>query len=141
MKKDNVENIYFENELYASIFDVNNISEGLDFLTSDDSYIQVGTWGYNEGKSLEPHYHNYFERSSFRTQEVVYVLEGEVECSLYKEDTTFIDTIVLKKGFLIVQFQGVHEYKILRDSKVIEIKNGPYFGPDKDRTRVNVKKN
>ena len=39
-----------------------------------------------------------------------------------------------------MQFQGVHEYKILKDSKVIEIKNGPYFGPDKDRTRVNVKK-
>ena len=61
MKKDNVENIYFENELYASIFDVKNISEGLDFLTSDDSYIQVGTWSYDKGKSLEPHYHNYFD--------------------------------------------------------------------------------
>ena len=52
MKKDNIENIYFENDLYASIFDVNNISEGLDFLTSDDSYIQVGTWSYDKGKSL-----------------------------------------------------------------------------------------
>ena len=51
-EKDNVENIHFENELYASIFDVNNISEGLDFLTSDDSYIQVGTWGYDEMENL-----------------------------------------------------------------------------------------
>jgi len=25
------------------------------------------------------------------------------------------------------------------NSKVLEIKNGPYFGPDKDRTRVNIR--
>ena len=42
---------------------------------------------------------------------------------------------------MIVQYQGVHEYEMIVDSKVLEVKNGPYFGPDKDRTRVNVKKN
>ena len=30
---------------------------------------------------------------------------------------------------------------MIEDSKVLEVKNGPYHGPEKDRTRVNVKKN
>ena len=42
---------------------------------------------------------------------------------------------------IIVQYQGVHEYEMIEDSKVLEVKNGPYHGPEKDRTRVNVKKN
>ena len=42
---------------------------------------------------------------------------------------------------MIIQYEGVHEYEILENTKVIEVKNGPYFGPDKDRTRINVRKN
>ena len=42
---------------------------------------------------------------------------------------------------MIVQYKGVHEYEMLEDSKVLEVKNGPYYGPDKDRTRVNVRQN
>lgn len=141
MKENKIQNIYFENDLYASVFNVENISEGLNFLTTDDSFIQVGTWNYEKGKSLEPHYHNYFERSSYRTQEVVYVVKGQIKCFLYKEDTTFIESVILKQGNLIIQFKGVHEYEIIEDSSVLEFKNGPYFGPEKDRTRVNVKKN
>jgi len=44
----------------------------------------------------------------------------------------------LNEGEMIIQFYGIHEYKILDDAIVIETKNGPYFGPDKDRTRVNL---
>ena len=40
----------------------------------------------------------------------------------------------------IIQYEGIHEYEMIEKSKVLEVKNGPYFGPDKDRTRVNVKK-
>jgi hypothetical protein len=46
-----------------------------------------------------------------------------------------------KINCLIIQYQGVHEYEIdIEDSKILEVKNGPYFGPEKDRTRVDVKK-
>ena len=89
---------------------------------------------------MEAHFHNYFERSSFRTQEVVYVIDGKIKCNLYKEDTTFIESLIIDSGMLIIQYEGIHEYEMIEKSKVLEVKNGPYFGPDKDRTRVNVKK-
>ena len=125
--------------LYSSIFDLNNINEGLDFLTNDDSFVQVGTWKYEKGKILDAHYHNTFERKSYITQEVVLVLEGTIICNLYTTDGEFIASEEIKQNQLIIQFLGVHEYEIMDNSKVLEIKNGPYFGPDKDRTRVNIR--
>ena len=125
--------------LYSSIFDLDNTSEGLDFLTNDDAFVQVGTWKYEKGKILDAHYHNTFERKSYITQEVVLVLEGTIICNLYTTDGEFIASEEIKQNQLIIQFQGVHEYEIMDNSKVLEIKNGPYFGPDKDRTRVNIR--
>ena len=139
MKNKNIKNIIYNDELYSSIFDLNNISEGLDFLTSDESFIQVGTWKYEKGKILDAHYHNTFERKSFITQEVVLVLEGSIICNLYTKDGNFIATEEINQNQLIIQYQGIHEYEIMKDSKILEIKNGPYFGPDKDRTRVNIR--
>ena len=141
MESKNTKQVYFEDKLYASVVDINNIPDGLSFLTNDDSYIQVGTWNYKKDKILDAHYHNYFERSSYVTQEIVYVLQGKIKCNLYQEDTTYIDFAIVESGMMIVQYKGVHEYEILENTKVIEVKNGPYFGPEKDRTRINVRKN
>ena len=139
MNNKNIKNIIYNDEIYSSIFDLNNISEGLDFLTNDESFIQVGTWKYEKGKILDAHYHNTFERKSFITQEVVLVLEGNIICNLYTKDGNFIATEEINQNQLIIQYQGIHEYEIMKDSKILEIKNGPYFGPDKDRTRVNIR--
>ena len=40
----------------------------------------------------------------------------------------------LSSGMFAVQLYGVHEYEIVENAKVLEVKNGPYFGPEKDRT-------
>ena len=133
--------IVFNSKHFASIYSFEEMEEGLNFLTNDNSFIQVGTWNYKKNQILDAHYHNYFERKSYRTQEVVIVLEGKIRCNLFSEEGEEVYTAELKKGELIIQFEGVHEYEILENSKVIEVKNGPYFGPEKDRTRINVRKN
>ena len=141
MNNKNIRNIICDGIIFASIFDAENINEGLQFITDDESFIQVGTWNYKKGTILDAHFHNKFERKSFRTQEVVFVLAGKITCNLFTEDGEFIKTVEISKNQLIIQFEGIHEYEIDEDSKILEIKNGPYFGPEKDRTRVDVKKN
>ena len=133
--------VFFEDRHFASIHNFNEMDEGLSFLTKDESFIQVGTWSYDKNKILDAHYHNYFERNSYRTQEVVIVLEGKIKCNLFTEEGSEVHTAIINKGQMIVQYEGVHEYEILEKTKVIEVKNGPYFGPEKDRTRINVRKN
>ena len=56
-----IKHITLNGEIYASIFDISNMPEGV-----KDGELQ-------KDKILDAHFHNYFDRSSYRTQEVVYV--------------------------------------------------------------------
>ena len=38
--------------------------EGLNFITPDDLFIQVGSWWYQKGKKLASHVHNEFDRTA-----------------------------------------------------------------------------
>ena len=123
-------------ERYAILVDTSQSPEGLSFVSEDSDFIQAGLWKYKKGQKLQAHYHNYFERTSYRTSEVVYVVEGKIESTIFTEKGDFIWKGTLNKGQLIIQLQGAHEYKILEDAVVVETKNGPYFGPEADRTRI-----
>ena len=100
--------------------------------------IRICIWNYKKGKSLEAHYHNEFDRNATRPSESVYVVKGKIVSKVYDLDKNLICEVVLNKGELIVQYEGIHEYSILENALVLENKNGPYFGPDKDRTRVEI---
>ena len=130
--------IHHEGHLVASIIKLKNLEEGLSFFTNDNSYIQFGTWNYKKGKVLDAHFHNTFDRNSTQTQEAVVILKGKVECKLYDMNKNLISSHILKKNSVMLQYKFIHEYKILKNSIVLEFKNGPYFGPEVDRKRVNV---
>ena len=61
MEDKHIKHITSNGEIYASIFDISKMPEGLDFLTNDESFIQVGTWNYKKDKILDAHFHNYFD--------------------------------------------------------------------------------
>jgi len=109
----------------------------LNFWSDDQDFIQVGTWTHPEATILPAHTHNVFERTAFRTQEVVYVVSGSILAQLYDEDELLIAERMMREGELLVCLNGGHGYTILeKDSRVLEIKNGPYLGPDLDRRRL-----
>ena len=56
MEDKHIKHITSNGEIYASIFDISKMPEGLDFLTNDESFIQVGTWNYKKDKILDAHF-------------------------------------------------------------------------------------
>ena len=47
-----------------------------------------------------------------------------------------VDTVRVNQGEILVLLESGHGYKILEDdTTVLEVKNGPYFGAEKDRIR------
>ena len=136
-----INKVFHKNRLYCYYFSLNKVEDGLTFLSNEDEFIQVGIWKYDKGKMLPAHYHKEFERSSYRTCESIHVIKGKVRCNLYTKSGKFIETFDLKENEVAVQIYGTHEYEIIEDAVVIENKNGPYFGIEKDRKRINVKKN
>jgi len=137
----NIKKITHKGKLYAVYFDVLEANDGLSFISDDEDFIQVGIWNYSPKKILPAHYHNEYPREATRTCESVFVVRGKIKCNIYTKSGRFIDTFDLNENEMVMQLYGVHEYEILDKAIVVETKNGPYFGPEKDRKRINVQKN
>ncbi|MCX6003852.1 MAG: hypothetical protein NTX46_05540 [Chloroflexi bacterium] len=107
---------------------------GLNFVSSEADYQQVGIWGYDKGKVLNPHIHLVAPRESLHTQEVVFIKNGSIRANIYNTNKKFLKSVELEQGDTIILLNGGHGYEILEDNtSVLEVKNGPYVGPEKDR--------
>lgn len=132
--------IYFDDIHIATHVFPKNSKPGLNFVTDDDKYLQLGIWNYKKNHELPAHYHNEYKRSSMKTNEFVYVLSGKIQCDLYTENGNFIESIIVSENEGIIQHHFTHQYIILEDSIILESKNGPFFGVEKDKTVIDVKK-
>ena len=94
----------------------------------------MATWNYNTGKHLKAHGHKIAERLSNRTNEVLFVKNGKVEATFYDEDDQVVSKSIINSGDIVIIYAGGHAYNILVDkTEVLEIKNGPYPGLEKDK--------
>jgi hypothetical protein len=112
-------------------------AEGLHFFTPESFSQQVAYMRHTKDKVIEPHVHNLVARQVLYTQEVLLVRKGLVEVSLYNGGKEFITSRVLKAGDLILLCGGGHALKMLEETSMIEVKQGPYAG-DNDKTRFKV---
>ncbi len=132
--------IFHESVHVATIVKPLDASDGLSFVTDDEKFLQLGIWNYKKNTQLDNHFHNEFERKSYKTNEFVFVLKGEIECNLYTEEGEFIERVLIKESEGIIQHNYAHEYKMLEDSIILESKNGPFMGVEKDKTVIGEKK-
>lgn len=131
-----METIKYKNQILSIIYRDEDWVEGLNFITPNELFVQVGSWWYNQGKKLASHVHNDFERSAMRTQEMTYVKSGSMKVLLYDEEHNYLQSFVLYEGDLAVFAYGGHGYEILEDNtKIIEAKNGPFVDVTTDKTK------
>lgn len=134
-----VEKIMDEDLVLAIIVREGDWEKGLNFVSSNEDYQQLGIWGYDKGKKLAPHIHLIVPREVLRTQEMVFVKEGRLRADIYTEKEKFLKSVELEKGDAIILLNGGHGFEILEDNtKVLEVKNGPYVGADRDRKRIEL---
>lgn len=111
--------------------------DGLNFFSNDDDFIQVGIWGYGAGKELKAHIHNEVKREVLWTQEVLFVRQGKIRANIFDTQEKKVAELEVNTGDVIILLRGGHGYDILEEgTQVLEIKNGPYVGPDRDRRRL-----
>jgi hypothetical protein len=132
-----MEIINYNNKKLAVYLRGEELQKGLNFYSEDRDFIQVGIWGYDKGKLLQAHIHNYVDRVVNRTQEVIYIIRGKVKAFIYSEEAILVKELLLKEGDILILLEGGHGYEIMEDDTfVLEVKNGPYVGPEKDRRRI-----
>ena len=112
-------------------------NEGLSFFSQDAEFIQVGIWGYDRGKELKAHIHNEVKREVLWTQEVLFVRKGKIRANVFDTHEKKVAVLEVNAGDIIILLRGGHGYDILEDgTQVMEVKNGPYVGPELDRRRL-----
>lgn len=109
---------------------------GLTPHSTDTDFIQALHWRYDAGKKLQAHEHLHVPREAVRTQEVIVVLRGRVRTTVYDTKRQLIGMAEIGPGEAMAMLHGGHGYEILEnDTRVLELKNGPYPGAEKDRVR------
>ncbi len=128
--------IKHDGKIISIIYRDSDWKKGLNFITPDELFIQVGSWWYDKGKKLDSHIHKEFDRNATRTQETIYVKRGAVKVLLFTEKEEFLQDYILYQGDLAVFGYGGHGYEILEDdTQIIESKNGPFVSVDKDKSK------
>jgi hypothetical protein len=108
--------------------------ERTEFLTPDDFGQQMGMIVYAKGESIVPHVHLPVTRTVEGTTECVIVRSGRCEIDLFDGHKTYITTRTLNEGDIVLLLGGGHGFRMLEDTVLFEVKQGPYVGnADKER--------
>ena len=106
----------------------------INFLTEKNLPFQVGTIETRkEDREVLPHKHNDFDYGVKTTSEFIYLESGKVIASIYDDDFNLIKTIKMLSGDFILLLSGGHSFKIKKNSRLIEIKQGAYQGDEKSK--------
>lgn len=107
--------------------------EGVNFLSEKEYPLQLGISVYDDRSTIRPHYHIKKDLQIHSIQEIIHIDSGCVIATLYDLDNKKFASRKLTTGDTIFIIAGGHGFEILEKTKIIEIKQGPYQGPDKDK--------
>lgn len=124
-----LEHIYHKKKIVATIFRKNISVSGLKFFTDLHNPFQIGIHQKSKGIKLAPHIHRLEKPLIIKTiQEILFVIKGKIRVTLYSKEGKVISRKILKKGDCVLFIDKGHGVDFLEDSRVFEIKQGPYPG-------------
>lgn len=100
------------------------------FITPPDAKQQVGFIVYPKGGHIARHVHKQSERNILGMAEVLVIRSGRCQIDIYDDNYEIIATRELCQGDIVLMVRGGHGFKVLEDTIMLEIKQGPYLGVD-----------
>lgn len=101
---------------------------GIQFLTDDQSPQQLGYMNRAKDYVIAPHVHNAVLRTVELTQEVLIIQKGKVRVDYYDDNQIYLESRIANEGDIVYLGYGGHGFKMLEDSEIVEVKQGPYCG-------------
>lgn len=98
------------------------------FPTSADLTLQVGFVGRAQGQAVEPHVHHAVERTIRGTAEVLMVLSGRCHLDIFDSARAQVQTTTMSSGDVVLLVSGGHGFRMIEDTVLLEVKQGPYRG-------------
>jgi len=125
-----IEHIMFNGQPLCYIVRAQLPSEKTEFLTPPEANLQVGYIVHPAGYEIPRHVHQPIKRNIVGTCEVLIVRKGRCEVDIYNGERQHIATRELCEGDIIIIVAGGHGFRMLEDTVLLEIKQGPYPGPE-----------
>jgi len=133
MRDKNYEEIKHNDKLIATILRANYTSEKITFFSSPDFSQQLGYIVYKKNGVIKAHFHKELHRKITLTQEVLFIKKGKLLVNLYTTDKQYVTSRELNAGDVIFLCSGGHGFKMIEDTEMIEVKQGPYSGKENDK--------
>ena len=108
--------------------------DGIQFFTPPEYSQQLGYMNRPSGYVIPAHVHNPVSREVQQTSEVLFVRSGRVRVDFYTDVRSYVRSIELAAGDVILLVSGGHGFEMLEDCEMIEVKQGPHMG-ESDKTR------
>lgn len=129
-----VSEIKINQQIIAIIIRSEFNENGIHFFTPDSFSQQLGYMKRGKGYVIPPHVHNPVKREVLWTQEVLFIKSGKVRVDFYDNKRNYIKSTILETGDVILLASGGHGFKMLEESEIYEVKQGPYCG-EQDKSR------
>lgn len=104
------------------------------FLTEQSEPLQLGVNFYRAGEAIESHTHLPRDIRIDRVQEMLVIGKGKTRLTLFDDERRQVAETVLGSGDLVLLLSGGHGFEILEDTKILEVKQGPYDGKNQDKS-------
>ena len=134
-KKHNIsyEEIKHRKSLIAIIVRADYKCERTTFFSPHSFSQQLGYIVYKKGGVIKAHFHKKVRKKITLTQEVLFIKKGRLVVNFYTPAKKYMSSRTLEKGDMIFLCSGSHGFKMLADTEIIEVKQGPYSGVDNDK--------
>jgi hypothetical protein len=122
-----------DNEVLSIIIRSSFSPENTTFLTPPEYKQQVGFIVYPRGGEVKRHVHIDLERNLVGTSEVIIIKSGSCILDIYTITGQLVASKKLERGDLMLMVGGGHGFRMLEDTVLLEVKQGPYTGIDEKR--------
>lgn len=128
-----IEQVADASGILALVIRAGATSDATAFLTSSDSAFQAGFVVYPANGRVKPHVHLPVARHIEGTAEFLLVRSGRCVVDIYSADRRIVATRELGPGDAVLSLGGGHGFRMLADTVLLEIKQGPYNLAEKER--------
>lgn len=104
------------------------LPQATQFVTPEQVAQQVGFIVHPRGATIARHRHRPMTRTVHGTTEVLIVRRGRCAMEIFDDEGTPLATRELSVGDIAVILRGGHAFRMLEDTVLLEVKQGPYTG-------------
>ena len=127
---ENVEIIVDNGQKLCYVIREKNQPQNTTFITPPEDKQQVGFIVYPKDSVIPRHTHRPLERHIIGMAEVVVVRSGHCQIEVYDDDQKLVARRDLHQNDVVLMVGGGHGFRIIEDTVLLEIKQGPYLGAD-----------